>query len=196
MLTICSGNVTLPYSVCLNGTWKRVCDIRFYAEDGVLCSTDRGWLGKDSYSAVHSIDLPVEKVVRRNKEKFDGEVFGIIQKKTWGDSEVVLYIPAEMLHVHEVDMEYRSSPDFRLYRRFEGDGFVIEDMVASLDVRLNEIRAAYSEAREDSKGYCIGTDKVGNAIEKMRVLNIEFAKEKERLNGLTVEEAIAEAGIE
>lgn len=111
MLLKRGSNWYRPYEIRVNGKNYEVKEIKFYNNIEVVVSTRSGWL-ESKYGDITEINLPVEEIKQRRKEKFDGEVFIISSGKEYNNELMAtLYIPTDILGVHFVkyDIFYNSQ---------------------------------------------------------------------------------------
>lgn len=195
-----TSNWYRPYSIELSTGVYKVDDIIFYDNYNIVCHTGCGWLSKGSngYSEndITSIELPVDSIKLRRKEKFDGSVFAMTCRKDYErDTVAILYIPADMLNI-KFDKYYISLNI--LFAQYTGDnGIVITQSVKSLTGKLNEIRDEYkTESKHVERYHLHGTvndmTEVIDHLSRMIELAKECKAEQERLNGLSIEDALAE----
>ena len=101
-----------PYYIVASGREYRLEKIHFYKDDKILVSTNSGWLEKESGADIESLDIPIEEIKVKRKEKFNGEVFAISKGKEDYGADLIaeLYIPAEMFDVHFVKNALAKAP--------------------------------------------------------------------------------------
>lgn len=189
-----------PYCIELSTGVYDVDDIIFYNDDGIICNTDCGWLSKgiNGYSEddITSIELPVDSIRLRRKLKFDGEVFAMTHKEEFGNkTKATLYIPANMLNI-KFD-KYYISLDI-LWASYIGDnGIKISQVIKHLTGKMNELRGAYDVESTQVETYHLhgrmnDIDEIIEHLSKMLDLAKAVKDERERLDNMTVEEALEE----
>lgn len=195
-----SSNWYRSYYIELSTGMYEVDDIVFYNNDGIICNTDCGWLsnGNIGYSGndITSIELPVDSIKLRRKLKFDGEVFAMTHKERFGnETKATLYIPADMFNI-KFDKHHISLDN--LFASYIGDnGIKIDQFVKHLTGGINELRNAYDEELKHIETYHLhgkmnDIDEVIEHLSKMLNLAKAVKVERERLDNMTVEEALAE----
>lgn len=190
-MKIRSGSFYLPYAVNVNGKGYHVSDIHFYDESGVVVSTGQGWLQTGRYNGdIKEIELPIDEIKLRRKQKFDGVVYAMLHKEEYGDTTAELYIPCNMLDIHFVKNKFEKDIWF-VYKVYEGaNGIHIEGFVKSLAQKLSEIRGEYDELCKEVEGYRLvgNTNSVLDNLDKMRDLAEAYRDEKARLESLTIDD--------
>lgn len=180
-----------PYSVIVNKREYKLEKIHFYQENSILVSSQSGWLEDRNHVDLESIDLPVEEIKLRRKEKFDGEIFAIVHKEQYGHDTVAdLYIPSNVFNVHFVQNVLRNHST--IYAAFEGDhGIYIERYVKSIDRKLYEIRNEYEEVHKkvnDSYLAIHRSEEVLTNLDRLKELAEAYAEERKRLRNLTIDD--------
>ena len=180
-----------PYYITASGRGYKVEKIHFYKDDKILVSTNSGWLEKESGADITSLELPIDEIKTRRKEKFDGNVFAIsLGKESYtNDLLAELYIPAEMFNVHFVEnvIEYNGM----VYSVYKGtNGIYIDKYIKSLNGKLNNIRGQYEEIYKASDGYNLGyhTEDIIKNLDKLKALAEQYIEEKKRVESLTIED--------
>ena len=177
------------YDIRVNGKNYEVKEIKFYNNNGVVVSSCSGWL-ESKYGDITEINLPIDEVKTRRKEKFDGEVFIISSGKEYNNELMAtLYIPADMLGVHFV--KYGIFYNSQVRAVYEGNyDIYITTFKKSIDEHLNEIRIEYEEIYKKSSDIDITINAltVINNIDKLKNLALEFEKEKKRIEGLKIDD--------
>lgn len=182
-----------PYYITASGRGYKVEKIHFYKDDKILVSTNSGWLEKESGADIISLELPIDEIKTRRKEKFDGSVFAIsLGKESYtNDLLAELYIPAEMLDIHFVEniIKYNGM----VYSIYKGTNDIyIDKYVKSLNGELNNIRAQYEEVYKACDGYKLGyhTEDIIENLDKLKALAEQYIEEKKRIKELTVEDVL------
>jgi hypothetical protein len=176
-----------PYGVVAGGKEYVLDGIRFYDENGVVVSAG-GWLQDVSGKDVPTVILPVDKVIRRNKEKFDGEVFGCVTRDL-GESKLILHIPTKM-----VNLKYEGKKKLygdRVYECYVGDfGMYLTKYVESLDSDLRAIRDKYDGLLSSIGAYDVqkNPDEVINKLGQMIELVSAYKEERTRIDNIVVED--------
>lgn len=130
-----------PYTVVASGKEYILEAIKFYDKDGNIVASQSGWLENKFGNDIQSIELNTEKVTRRNKEKFDGEVFGTVFH-SYNKTRLVLYIPMDMVNLTYVGRKKMYGD--RVYEVYEGDqGIYVTKYVESLDKDLRVVQNEY-----------------------------------------------------
>lgn len=176
-----------PYTVVASGKEYLLDNIHFYDENGVVVSSGSGWLQNINGIDIKEIELPVDKVIRRNKEKFDGEVFGLTFR-SYNETRLVLYIPIEMLNI-KYDCKRKMHGD-RIYECYIGDQNVyLTKYIKSLDKDLRIIEHNYSDLHESIKSYDMSRDpdKAIETLYKMIETVKSFKEERKRIDSIVVE---------
>ena len=176
-----------PYTVVASGKEYLLENIHFYDKNGVVVSSGNGWLQNINGMDIKEIELPVDKVIRRNKEKFDGEVFGITYR-SYNETRLILYIPIEMFHI-EYDCKRKMYGD-RIYECYKGDhNIYLTKYVENLDVNLRMIKNNYSTLY-GSVGLFDMERNPDLAIEKLKkmIKTVEqFKEERKNIDSIVVE---------
>ena len=176
-----------PYTVVASGTTYLLENIMFYDKDGVVVSSGSGWLQNTNGMDIKEIELPVDKVIRRNKEKFDGEVFGITYR-SYNETRLVLYIPITMLNI-EYDCKRKMHGD-RIYECYKGDhNIYLTKYVESLDANLRLIKNDYSALYESIGLFNMerNPDAAIEALKKMLKTVESFKEERKNIDSIVVE---------
>ena len=109
MLVVRKANWYRPYYVIASGREYKVEKIHFYKDNKILVTNDNGWLiFMDEYNVqrdIEYIELPIEEIKTKRKEKFDGSVFVISQGKESYSEDLLceLYIPSDMFDIQFVE---------------------------------------------------------------------------------------------
>ena len=181
-----------PYYFVASGKQYKVNRIHFYEDGKIICSSESQWLENKNGCDITEINIPVDEIKVKRKEKFDGTVFAISKGvEKYGTEKIAdLYIPASMLNIHFV--EYKIMYGYQIRKISEGDNDIyIMQYVKSLDVKLNTIRSKYEEVYNkvsDTELYIGLIDNVLEQIDKLKHLAIEYKEEEERLHNLTIDD--------
>lgn len=185
-----------PYYITASGRGYKVDRIHFYKDDKILVSTG-GWLEKikweehDIKEDIVSFELPIDEIITRRKEKFDGKVFAISKgKEDYGTDLIAeLYIPAEMLDVHFEKNVIKYKTQVRAIYKGANDIY-IEKYVKSIDGELREIETQYEEVYKVCTGYNLGyhTEDIIDNLDKLKALAGQYIEEKKRIESLIIED--------
>lgn len=181
-----------PYYFMASGKQYKVNRIHFYEDGKIICSSENQWLENKNSCDITEINIPVDEIKVKRKEKFDGTVFAISKGvEKYGIEKIAdLYIPASMLNIHFV--EYKIMYGYQLRKIFEGDNDIyITQYVKHLDEKLNTIRDEYEKVYEkvsDGNLYVCDADYILEQIDRLKQIAIEYKKEKERLHNLTIDD--------
>lgn len=178
-----------PYYVLASNKWYQINKIKFYKDNEILVESNSGWL-ETTRGDIKELELPVDEIKLKRKEKFDGTVFLISQGKDWsGELKADLYIPADMLNVHFVRHEIAFKTQVRAV--FEGEqGIYISTYVNSLDSELHAIRDEYEKVLKEVDGYCLAhrTEDIIQNIDKLKELAEKYKAEQHRVDNLTIDD--------
>lgn len=186
-----------PYYIELSTGVYKVDDIVFYNNDGIICNTDCGWLSKgiEGYCGddIESIELPVDSIKLRRKIKFDGEVFAMTHRKEYErETTATLYIPADMLNIKFE--KYYISLNI-LFAQYTGDnGIKISNVFKRLGEKLSELMEQFENESKNVESYRLisCSSDVISCLDKMADIARAYKAEQERINGLTIEEALVD----
>jgi len=110
-----------PFVVYDKDRRRYVADFRLYdpQEKKVIVTVGRGWFGSNNH--IDRLELPDIKVLR--KEKFDGQVFGMLApKESFKDErELILYVPIGYFDFEitdDVEINHGGGYTRTLYRRY------------------------------------------------------------------------------
>ena len=180
-----------PYYITASGRGYRVEKIHFYKDDKILVSTSSGWLEKETYGDIESIELPIDEIKTRRKEKFDGTVFAIRKGKEDYSTDLLadLYIPADMLDIHFVEnvIKYKKT----VYSIYKGANDIhIEKYVKSIDGELQKINKQYEEVYKACDGYNLGyhTNEILENLDKLKALAEQYIGAKKQMESLTIDD--------
>lgn len=176
-----------PYTVVASGKEYLLEQIHFYDENGVVVSSTSGWLENARGVDLHEVELPVDKVIRRNKEKFDGEVFGITFR-SYNETRLVLYIPMSMLNI-TYDCKKKLWGD-RVYECYTGDQDIyLTKYVESLDKDLRVIKNNYSALLEKVGLFDMerNPDEIILKLAQMIDVVKDFKEERKNIDAIVVE---------
>ena len=184
-----------PYYAVVNDRQYKVDNLKIYQDGKILVDTG-SWFEDKRSRDIENVELPIDKIILRRKEKFDGEVFAMTHKESYGNETLVdIYIPADMLNIHftEYRIMYRC-----LNAIYEGDqGIYIHSFVKDLDAHAREIEREYEEIykqvdRFKMTNFGNNGEKLFELLDKMKSLAADYYAENKRVNNLTVEEAVRE----
>ena len=185
-----------PYYAIVNDKQYKVDNLKIYQDGKILVETG-SWFENERGRDIEEVNLPVDKIMLRRKEKFDGNVFAMTHKEKYGsDTLVDVYIPAETLGIKFVGykIEYKQ---LRVAYSGEQDIY-ITSYIKSLDSHLWEIEKSYMEIYKQAGDYALrnetgddGENLIG-LLDKMKELVVEYITEKKRVANLTVDEVLLE----
>ena len=145
----------------------------------------------NSQIVVENIELPIDEIKVKRKEKFDGEVFAISKgKEDYGTDLIAeLYIPAEMLDIQFVEnvIKYNSN----VYAIYKGANEIrIEKYIKSIDGELKEIEKQYEEVYKACDRYNLGyhTKDIIENLDKLKALAEQYVEAKKRVESLTIDD--------
>jgi hypothetical protein len=190
MITLCREvSWYRPYTVNINGKKYLLEDIKFYDENGVIVTTGGGWAQTVNGIDMTELIINTDKVIRRNKEKFDGEVFGIIVKCSYyNESRINLYIPAKLVNSKYVGKKKMHGNN--VYDVYQGDhSLQCTKFVASLDTAMHEIQNCYSTLLERVSTYELQfhTEQIKDRLLQMIGLVDTYIEEKAKVDNIIVE---------
>ena len=178
-----------PYTVHVNGKDYLLENIKFYDENGVIVTTGSGWASTVQGIDMQELIIDAEKVVRRNKEKFDGEVFGIIVKCSYSnESRINLYIPAKLVNLKYVGKKKMYGN--RVYDVYQGDNNLqCAKYVESLDNTLRDIQNCYAGLLEKVSSYelQLHPEQIKDRLLQMIGLVENYNEEKAKVDVIVVE---------
>lgn len=185
-----------PYYAVVNNRQYKVDNLKIYQDGKILVETG-SWFENERGRDIEVVNLPVDKIILRRKEKFDGNVFAMTHKEKYGsDTLVDVYIPAETLGIKFVGykIEYKQ---LRVAYSGEQDIY-ITSCIKSLDSHSWEIEKSYMEIYKQADDYALrnktgddGENLIG-LLDKMKELVVEYITEKKRVANLTVDEVLLE----
>ena len=183
-----------PYYAIVNDRQYKVDNLKIYQDGKILVATG-SWFENERGRDIEEVSLPVDKIILRKKEKFDGNVFAMTHKESYGNDTLVdVYIPAEILGIKFVGykIEYQQ---LRVAYSGEQDIY-ITSYIKSLDSHLWEIEKNYMEIYKQAGDYALrnetgddGENLIG-LLDKMKELVVEYITEKKRVANLTVDEVL------
>lgn len=181
-----------PYAIVVNGRGYYLDNIHFYNENGIVVSAGCGWLQEKGYGKdIKEIELPIDEIKLRRKQKFDGVVYAMTHKKEYANETVAeLYIPCDMFDIHFVENKLEKEI-WCVYKIYEGShNIYIKNYVMSVDGKLQDIRNEYDKLYENSESFKLGnwTDEIADNVHKMAQLVDEYKAEHERLKSLTIDD--------
>lgn len=185
-----------PYYAIVNDKQYKVDNLKIYQDGKILVETG-SWFENERGRDIEEVNLPVDKIILRRKEKFDGNVFAMTHKESYGsDTLVDVYIPAETLGIKFVGykIEYKQ-----LKVAYSGEQDIyITSYIKSLDSYLWEIEKSYMEIYKQAGDYALrnetgddGENLIG-LLDKMKKLVVEYITEKKRVANLTVDKVLLE----
>ena len=178
-----------PYTVIASGTEYVLESIKFYDEDGNIISSNSGWLQNQGGSDIPCIELNVDKITRRNKEKFDGQVFGTVYHCSYGNEKRLnLYIPMSLVNLTYVGKKKMFGD--RVYACYTGDqGIYVTTFVQALDKKLSNIKSGYSYLLENVDTYHMekNPDETIATLKEMIQTIEEYKEERANIDSIIVE---------
>lgn len=185
-----------PYYAIVNDKQYKVDNLKIYQDGKILVETG-SWFENERGRDIEVVNLPVDKIILRRKEKFDGNVFAMTHKEKYGsDTLVDVYIPAETLGIKFVEYKIKYK---QLIATYSGEQDIyITSYIKSLDSHLWEIEKSYMEIYKQAGDYALrnktgddGENLIG-LLDKMKELVVEYITEKKRVANLTVDEVLLE----
>ena len=185
-----------PYYAVVNDRQYKVDNLKIYQDGKILVETG-SWFENERGRDIEEVNLPIEKIMLRRKEKFDGNVFAMTHKEKYGsDTLVDVYIPAETLGIKFVGYKIKYK---QLQVVYSGEQDIyITSYIKSLDSHLWEIEKSYMEIYKQAGDYALrnetgddGENLIG-LLDKMKELVVEYITEKKRVVNLTVDEVLLE----
>lgn len=177
-----------PYGIVVNGKNYFVNQIHFYKDNAILCSSQSGWLMKNDYVDIDEIELPVEEIKLKRKEKFDGTIFAMTYRD-WNETRVNLYIPAEMFNIHFEKNVFEANAVYAIYK---GENEIyIRKYVKNMADKLHTIRQEYNEAHKNVSDINLSVSKaevVMENLDKLKALAVQYIEERNRLAKLVIED--------
>lgn len=201
MLIARQENWYRPYFIEASGRTYKVEKIHFYEDDKILVSTNSGWLEKVKWQTTNDIvtediktlELPIDEIKVKRKEKFNGEVFAISKgKEDYGTDLIAeLYIPAEMLDIHFIEnvIKYKCQ----VYAIYKGANEIyIEKYIKSIDGELQEIAKQYEEIYKTCERYNLGyhTEETIENLNKLKDLAKQYIEAKKQMESLTIDDVM------
>lgn len=178
-----------PYTVVASGTTYVLESIKFYDESGNIVATSSGWLQNQCGSDIPWIDLNTDKVTRRNKEKFDGEVFGTVCHCSYSsEKRLNLYIPMSLVNLTYIGKTKMYGD--KVYACYTGDqGIYVTNFVKSLDKKLSNIKSGYSYLLESVDSYHMekNPDETIATLKEMIQTIEEYKEERANIDSIIVE---------
>ena len=185
-----TANWYRPYTVVASGTTYVLESIKFYDENGKIVATSSGWLQNQCGNDIPCVELNTNKIIRRNKENFDGEVFGTVCHCSYSsEKRLNLYIPMSLVNLTYIGKKKMYGD--RIYACYTGDqGIYVTNFVESLDKELSNIRQGYSYLLENVDSYHMerNPDETIANLKKMIETIEEFKKERTKINNISVED--------
>jgi len=179
-----------PYTVIASGTTYVLESIKFYDESGNIVATSSGWLQNQQGLDIPCIELNVDKITRRNKEKFDGEVFGTVCHCSYSsEKRLNLYIPMSLVNLTYVGKKKMFGD--RVYACYTGDQRIyVTTFVQALDKKLSNIKSGYSCLLENVGSYHMekNPDKTIETLKEMIQIIEEYKEERANLDSIIVED--------
>lgn len=176
-----------PYTVTASGKEYALESIKVYDEDGKILYC-RGWFEDSRGMDITSVILPVDKITRRNKVKFDGTVFGTVCHPYSGETRLNLYIPMSMINLKFIGR--RKMYGDRVYNCYQGDNDIfITEYVESLNNKLTDITAKYSNLFDAVETYEMSKnpDKTIETLLQMVEVIKEFKEERANIDSMVIE---------
>ena len=185
-----------PYYGIVNNKEYKVDKLLIY-KDGKILVEAGSWFENERGRDIEEVNLPVDKIILRRKEKFDGNVFAMTHKESYGNETVIdVYIPADMLNIHFTEYKIMYK---QLKAIYKGDQDIcIPSFVKSLDAHKWTIEHEYEDIYKQVDGFALRCntkddgENLLSLLDKMKELVTEWVAENKRVNNLTVEEALQE----
>lgn len=185
-----------PYYAIVNDRQYRVDNLKIYQDGKILVKTG-SWFENERGRDIEEISLPVDKIILRRKEKFDGNVFAMTHKESYGNETLInVYIPADMLNIHFAEYKIMYK---QLKAIYKGDQDIcIPSLVKCLDTHKWSIEQNYEDIYKQVDGFALRCNTEDNGenilslLDRMKELVTEWVTENKRINNLTVEEALQE----
>ena len=198
MLVVRKANWYRPYYVIASGREYKVEKIHFYKDNKILVTNDNGWLiFMDEYNVqrdIEYIELPIEEIKTKRKEKFDGSVFVISQGKESYSEDLLceLYIPSDMFDIQFVEnITTKYSYGIQVKAIYKGtNNIYIESRVKFVKGDLHNIENQYEEVYKDCSNLYYHTEDIIEKLDKLKALAEQYIEEDKRLNSLTIDELI------
>lgn len=185
-----TANWYRPYTVVASGTTYTLESIKFYNENGEIVATSSGWLQNQCGTDIPCVELNADKITRRNKEKFDGEVFGTVCHCSYSsEKRLNLYIPMSLVNLTYVGKKKMFGD--RVYACYTGDqGIYITTFVQALDKKLSNIKSGYSYLLEEVDSYHMekNPDETIAKLKEMIETIEEYKKERANIDSIIVED--------
>jgi hypothetical protein len=185
-----TANWYRPYTVVASGTTYTLESIKFYNENGEIVATSSGWLQNQCGNDIPCVELNADKITRRNKEKFDGEVFGTVCHCSYSsEKRLNLYIPMSLVNLTYVGKKKMFGD--RVYACYTGDqGIYVTTFVQALDKKLSNIKSGYSYLLEEVDSYHMekNPDETIAKLKEMIETIEEYKKERANIDSVIVED--------
>ena len=178
----------------VNNKEYRIKNIHFYNDREVIVSTSTPLSSKNN-GVLKSIDLPCEKISRKNSMKFDGSVFTISDgKDMWDNLCADLYIPADMFNIQFKEYRLIATTLAAVYvGSYEDYEFSFDTHLCRTDGNLYTIIEDYEDLHKMANGYKLLNDprEILNLADKMKKCAESYILEEERLKNMSVDEAVS-----
>lgn len=185
-----TANWYRPYTVVASGTTYTLESIKFYNENGEIVATSSGWLQNQCGNDIPCVELNADKITRRNKEKFDGEVFGTVCHCSYSsEKRLNLYIPMSLVKLTYVGKKKMFGD--RVYACYTGDqGIYVTTFVQALDKKLSNIKSGYSYLLEEVDSYHMekNPDETIAKLKEMIKTIEEYKEERANIDSIIVED--------
>lgn len=179
-----------PYTVVASGTTYTLESIKFYDENGEIVATSSGWLQNQRGYDIPCVELNTDKIIRRNKEIFDGKVFGTVYHCSYSsEKRLNLYIPMSLINLTYVGKKKMFGD--RVYACYEGDqGIYVTTFVQALDKKLSNIKSGYSDLFEEVDSYHMekNPDETIVKLKEMIKTIEEYKEERANIDSIIVED--------
>ncbi len=190
------NNYKSNWELISNNLSYDVTSINFYNNDKVIVTNSSGYLVDKNGHYIPGIELPVEKIGRKTKEKFDGSVFIISAgKDLWGGKQADLYIPADMFNIKFVKYGLISSTICAFYTgKYADYEFSFRESIKRTDANLYTIIGDYENLHNQTCDYIVMNhpEEVLERLKDMQNLVKSFINEQERQKHLTIDDVIDE----
>lgn len=181
-----------PYYIEASGKTYRLEKIHFYKDGKVIASSLSGWLEKENYEDLETLELPVNEIKVKRKINLNGKEVYVISngKEDFGNDLLAeLYIPCDTVNLHFTG--YVLSHKTQIWTTFKGDNDIyVANYVKSIDSELQRLRTAYEEVSKHCNSYDLlyNTEDVLVGLGKMKELAEAYHAEKVRIDNRTIED--------
>ena len=188
-----------PYKVIASGRNYFLDKIVFFEKDGIMVENRNGWLENERGIDLPEFYLPVEslKVKRKATLSTDEPYLISLGKDYTKENKAILYVPMHMVNLHLE--KYEIVYGYQLRAIYKGEQNIHFDVfIKALNGELTLLSEEYERAYKDVEHFQMRTstrEEVMERIDNLKSIADRYHAEKERLDNLTMEEALKEAGI-